>query len=174
MPSASAASAQLAFCLLAHLGFEIGIGGDQKPGLAGVDSRLRTVQPRAENLRGGNVQLDVLAFHPNIARLEDGEVNPGNDLAMDEEQNAISGQEIRKERIFLGAAHYFVHGVDHCLQALQPLDAVHYSGLAYVNAEGPACHCGPHAAQQSGSGVPRQQDESKEAEQRCAEKQSND
>jgi len=50
--------------------------------------------------------MDLLGFHSDIARLQAGEVDASDDLSLDQEQQAISGQKIRKDRIFLGAAYY--------------------------------------------------------------------
>src|SRR5258707_1342250 len=75
---------QLPFSLLPHLRFQIGIGGHEQAGLPGIHSRPCAVEPRAEYLRRGEVQVDLLALYLDVARLQAGEVNPGYDFSVDQ------------------------------------------------------------------------------------------
>ena len=84
------------------------------------------------------MNVDLLALYLYVAGLQAGEVDAGDDLAVDQHEQAISGQKVREDGIFLGAADHFVHGVNHGFQALQSLDAIDDGGLADVNAESPA------------------------------------
>ena len=124
MPSASAASSSWRSASCRTSDSRFGIGGYQQTGLPGIHPRLRAVEPRAEYLGRGKMQMNLLAFHPDVARLQAGEVNAGNHFSVDQEQQAISRQKIREDGIFLGAADDFVHGVDHGFQPLQSLDAI--------------------------------------------------
>src|ERR1039458_6695446 len=60
---------QLTFRLLAHLRFQIRIGGYQQPSLPGIHPGLRAVDPSAEHLRRGKMQVNLLAIHLDVAQL---------------------------------------------------------------------------------------------------------
>jgi hypothetical protein len=83
------------------------------------------------------MNVDLLALYLDVAWLQAGEVDAGNDVAVNQHKEAISCQKVGEDGIFLGAADYFVHGVNHGFEALELLDAVNDRGLADVNAERP-------------------------------------
>src|SRR5581483_5208161 len=85
---------EIMFGLLTHLGFQVRIHWNKQAGLAGVHPGFRTIQPGREQLGGRHMQADLAAVHRNIAGTEGGEINAGDNLPVDEEQQAISGQEI--------------------------------------------------------------------------------
>src|SRR5262249_42665716 len=121
---------QLSFRLLAHLRFKVGINADEKPGIARVDLGARIVEPRDEHLRRGYMNAHLFSLDPDIAVLETREVDAGYDLAMDDHQQPVTGNEIRQDRIVFLAGYDLVHVVHHGFQPLQPLNAVNYTGFA--------------------------------------------
>ena len=96
----------------------------------------------------GRRKLNLLALHSNVARLQIREIDSGDNLAMHQHQQPVSGEKIRQHRILFRAAHDFIHRVDHRLQPLQPLNAIDHGGLAHINGESSARHSRPHMAQQ--------------------------
>src|ERR1035437_188763 len=59
----------LTFRLLAHLRFQIRVGGYQQPSLSGIHPGLRAVEPGAEHLRRGKMQVNLLAIHSDVVQL---------------------------------------------------------------------------------------------------------
>ena len=93
---------------------------------------------------------------------------------MHHHQEAISGQKIRQQGIFFRAGHQLVHGVNHGLQPLQPLNAIDHCGLAYIDADGSACRRRQQMAQHSPPGTSRQHQPSNRADRQYPEKQPHD
>ncbi len=60
---------QLTLRLLTHLRFQILVGGYQQPSLTGVHSRFRAVDPSAEHLRRGKMQVNPLAIYAHVSGL---------------------------------------------------------------------------------------------------------
>src|SRR5580658_5899892 len=147
---------QLMLPLLPHLRFQVRVARHQQPGLPGIHPRPGAVDARAEHLRHGKMQANLFALHLNIARLQIREINSGDNFAVHHHQKAISRQKVRKDRVCPRAGHNLVHGVDHGLEALQPLNAIDHRGLAYINGEGSAGQRRPHVAQHRSTGGPRQ------------------
>src|ERR1035438_5036230 len=61
---------QLAFRLLAHLRFEIRIGGHEQSGLPRKHTRLAAVEARAEHLRGWKMHPNLPAIDSDVVRFQ--------------------------------------------------------------------------------------------------------
>ena len=155
---------ELALGFLADLRFEIGIGGDEKSCLAGVDAGLAAIEASAENLGSGKMDVNVAAADVDVVGLESCEVDAGDDVAMNEHEQAITGEKVGKNQVLFGAGDDFVHGIDDGFKPRQTLDAIDNGGLRGIDDESAAGDGGVEAADQAGPGVGGMKDDRGEDE----------
>ncbi len=124
----------LSFRFLAYLSFKIRVSGYEQTGLPRVDARLGAIEARAENLGFGKMENRSMTVEFEIGRPESAKIDPGDNFPVHQHQQAISGQEIGQNRIFLVAAHNLIDGVDYCFQPLKLLNLLHHRRLAHVDA----------------------------------------
>jgi hypothetical protein len=66
-----------------------------------------------------------------ITRFHFFQIDPGEHLAMDYQQDAISGKRLGKKAALSFSCDYLLHRVFHTLKPLQFLDALHNCGLIH-------------------------------------------
>ena len=107
----------------AGVGLEVLVDGDEQAGGAGVDAGVLVVEAGDEELRGGQRDvdgagaaglgyLDVLGFQLR-------EIDSGYGLAVDYEEDAVSGEEVGEDGAGFVALDDGVDGVDDGLEALR-------------------------------------------------------
>jgi len=124
---------ELAFRFHADLAFEIGVGGGKQAGVAGIDFSFGVVDAGAEDLRGGQVDVDVSAMDLNVAGLQVREIDASNDFAVHYEKQAVAGQEFGEVGVGVLAGNDFVHGVADGFEALEFLNLADDRGLIDVD-----------------------------------------
>jgi hypothetical protein len=85
----------------AGVGLEVGVGRDEQAGGAGVDTGVLLVERGDEDLRGGKGDVDGAAgcgaggvIDPDILGLELGEIDAGDGLAVDDQQELVAGEDV--------------------------------------------------------------------------------
>jgi hypothetical protein len=115
---------ELLLGLGAGVGFEIGVGGDEEAGRADVDAGVLVVDGGEEHLGGREGDVDGLAAvgDADLFGFELGEIDARDGLAVDDEEQAVAGEEVREDGGGLRAFDDSVDRVDDGLEAVQALD----------------------------------------------------
>jgi hypothetical protein len=115
---------ELLLGLGASVGFEVGVGGDEEAGGADVDAGVLIVDRGEKDLGGGQGNVDGLAAvgDADVFRFEPGEVDAGDGLAVDDEEEAIAGEQVGEDGGGFGAFDDGVDGVDDGFEAVEALD----------------------------------------------------
>ena len=158
---------ELALGFLANLRFKIRVGGDEQSGMARVDARLFAVEARAENLRGRKMDANLAPADVDIVGLERFEIDAGDDLSVNQHEQAIAGEEVGENGIFLRAGDDLIHGVDDGFEAREALDVVDDCRLRDVDGEAAAGDGGIDAADPVGTGVEAVQRDRRQDQQSC-------
>ena len=124
---------QGAFGFKADLAFEIGIRGRKEAGVAGVDAGFGIVEAGDEDLRLGKAKHDGVVADGDVLWLELAEVHAGDDFAMDDEEEAVTGEEFGEDGIFVFAGDDFVHGELNGFEALELLNLANDGGLVHAD-----------------------------------------
>ncbi len=148
---------ELVLGLGAGVGFEVGVCGDEEAGGADVDTGVLVVEGGDEELRRGKVDVDGAACagfgDANVFGLELGEVDAGDGLAVDDEEEAVSGEEVGEDLAGVGAFDHGVEGVDDGFEAAEALDLFDDGGDGGVEGDGAVSDEGGDAAEGAGGGV---------------------
>ena len=141
----------------AGFGFEVGVGGDEEAGGAGVDAGVLVVDGGDEDLGGwkhdadraaggGLGDLCVVGFH--LA-----EVDAGDGLAVHDEEEAVAGEEVGEDGAGFVAFDDGVERVDDGFEAVELLDFFNDGGCGDVDGGGAAGDEGGDAAHGSVVGL---------------------
>ena len=128
----------LFFGCLADLGFEVGVGGDEHAGDAGVDAGVGIVEAGGEDLRCGQVDVDGSAVQGvsvdgDVGGFELAEVDSGDDFAVGDEEELVAGEEVGQQGVLALALDDFVDGVDDGFEAGELADSVDDGGGGCVD-----------------------------------------
>ena len=119
---------ELLLGLGAGVGLEVLVYGDEEAGGAGVDAGVLVVERGDEELRGGQGDVDgacaVFLVDADVFGFELAEVDSGDGLAMDDEEDTVAGEEVGEDGAGFGAFDDGVDGVDDGLEAVEALDAL--------------------------------------------------
>ena len=137
----------------AGVGFEVLVGGDQKTGGAGVDAGVLVIERGDEELGGGESDVDRLPIDADVFGFELGEVDTGDGLAVDDEQEAITGEEIGQDRTGMGAFDDGIDGIDDGFKAAKSLNSMDDGGNRGVEGGGAAGDGGGEAGKNAGCRV---------------------
>lgn len=121
---------ELLLGLGAGVGLEVLVDGNEEAGGAGVDAGVLVVEGGDEELRGGEGDVDGLAVvvDADVFGFELREIDAGDGLAVDDEEEAISGEEVWEDGAGFGAFDYGVDGVDDGFEAVEALNALDHGG----------------------------------------------
>jgi len=88
-------------------------------------------------LRGGQGDVDGLAVvvDADVFGLQLREIDAGDGLAVDDEEEAVAGEEVWEDGAGLGAFDYGVDGVDDGFEAVEALNALDDGGTEVSKAE---------------------------------------
>jgi len=132
---------QLLFGPGAGFGFEILVDGDEQSGAAGVDAGVLVIECGDEELGGGKGDVDRAIScgvgDVNVFRPEEGEVDAGDGLAVDDQEDTISSEKIGEDGTGFVAFYDGVERVDDGLQAVEPLNLLDHRRDGGVEAGGP-------------------------------------
>lgn len=78
-------------------GLEVLVGGGEQAGGTGIDAGALVIDGGDEEFGGGKGDADGLAVDADVFGAEFGEVDAGDGLAMDDEEEAVSGEEIGQD-----------------------------------------------------------------------------
>ncbi len=139
----------------ARVGFEVLVDGDEEAGGAGVDAGMLVVEGGDEELRGRQGDVDGLAaiVDADVFGFELGEVDAGDRLAVDDEEEAVASEEVGEDGAGLGAFDDGIDGVDDGFKATEALDALDDGGNGCVVGGGAASDGGGDPGKNSGGGV---------------------
>jgi hypothetical protein len=137
----------------AGVGFEVLVGGDKEAGGAGVDAGVLVVERGEEELGGGEGDVDGLAADADVFGLELVEVDAGDRLTVDDEEEAVAGEQVGEDDARSGAFDDGVDGVDDGFEATEALDALDDGGDRGVEGGGAAGDGSGDAAQDAVGGV---------------------
>ena len=97
-----------------------------------VDAGVLVVERGEEELGGGKGDADgvaaVLASDVDVFGFELGEIDSGDGLAVDDEEDAVAGEEVGQDGAGSGAFDDGVHGVDDGFEAAEALDVLDDGG----------------------------------------------
>ena len=148
---------ELLLGLGAGVGLEVLVDGNEKTSGAGVDAGVLVVEGGDEELRGGEGDVDglaaVLVFDADVFWFELSEIDSGDRLAVDDEEETVTGEEVRKDGAGFGAFDDGIDGVDDGFEAVETLDALHDRGNGGVEGSGTAGDCGGDAREDAARGV---------------------
>lgn len=92
---------ELLLGLGAGVGFEVLVGWDEEAGSAGVDASVLVVDGGDKDLGGGQGDVDgadtVVVVNVDVFGFELGEVDAGDGLAVDDEKDAVAGDEVGQD-----------------------------------------------------------------------------
>ena len=153
---------ELLFSLGTGIGFEVGVGGDEEAGGADVDAGVLVVDAGEEELGGRQGDADglaaVLVGDVDVLGLELGEVDAGDGLAVDDEKEAVAGEQVGEDGGGLGAFDYGVDRVDDGLESVEALDALDDGGDRGVEGSGAAGDGGGNSGHDAVGGVADEDD----------------
>ncbi len=115
----------------ARFGFEVLVHGDEQASDARVDPGVLVVEGGDEDLGGRQVDVDgalVIGVDADVLRLELGQIDAGDGLAVDDEQQLVSGEEVGQERAGVGAFDDGIERVDDGFKAVKALDLLDHTG----------------------------------------------
>jgi len=148
----------------AGIGFEIWVGGDQDAGGTEVDAAVLVVERGDEELRGGEGDVNRLAVDADVLGLQLAQIDPGYRLAMHDEQDAVTCQEVGQNGAGFGAFHDGVDGVDDGFESVEALDALDDGRDGGVEGGGAASDGGGDSGQRAGGGVAKEDSQGSGAE----------
>ena len=147
----------------AGVGFEVLIDGHKQAGGAGVDASVLVVERGDEELRGGEGDVDglaaILVLDADVFGLQLGEIDSGDGLAVDDEEETVAGEEVGQDGAGFGAFDDGVDGVDDGLEAAESLDALDDGGNRGVVGGGAAGDGGCDACEDAGGGLAKEDGE---------------
>lgn len=100
----------------------------------------------------------VLLVDADVFGLELGEVDAGDGLSVDDEEDAVAGEEIGEDGAGFGAFDNGVGGVDDGLEAAETLDALDYGGNGSVVGGGAAGNTVGDVGEDAGGGLAEEDD----------------
>ena len=163
IPSERAEACSCFSALRRGVGFEVRVGGDEDTGGAHVDAGVLVVEGGDEELGGWQGDADglaaVLAGDLDVFGFELGEVDSGDGLAVDDEEDAVAGEEVGEDGGGFGAFDDGVHGVDDGFEAAEALDLLDDSGDGGVEGGGAAGDGGGDAGHDAGGGLAEEDDD---------------
>ncbi len=152
----------------AGVGLEVLVYGDEEAGGAGVDAGVLVVERGDEELRGGQGDVDgagtVLLVDADVFGLELAEVDARDGLAMDDEEDAVSGEQIGEDETGFGAFNDGIDGVDDGLETVETLDALDDRRDRGVVGGGAAGDAVRDVGEHAGGGVAQEDGKSHSAE----------
>src|ERR1700733_10793483 len=95
---------------------------------------------------------------PHVLGLELGEIDSGDGLAVDDEEDAVSGEEVGQDGGGFGAFDDGVDRVDDCFQSREALDFLDDGGYGGVEGGGAAGDGGGNAGHDAGGGLAEEED----------------
>ena len=148
---------KLLFGLGAGVAFKIRVGGNEDAGGAHVDTRVLVVECGHEKLRGRQGDVDrlaaVLVGDADVFGFELREVDAGDGLAVNDEKNAVSGQQVRENHGGFGAFDDGIDRVDDRFQTGEALNLLDDSRDGGVEGGGAAGDGGCDSGENAGGGV---------------------
>src|ERR1700733_5613687 len=96
---------------------------------------------------------------PHVLGLELGEIDSGDGLAVDDEEDAVSGEEVGQDGGGFGAFDDGVDRVDDCFQSREALDFLDDGGYGGVEGGGAAGDGGGNAGHDAGGGLAEEDDD---------------
>ena len=163
---------QLGLSLGAGVGFEVLVGGDEEAGGAGVDTGVLVVERGGEELGGREGDADGVAagVDADIFGAEMREIDAGDGLTVDDEEDAVAAEEIGEDGGGAGAFDDGIEGVDDGFEAVEALDFGDDGGDAGVVGAGAAGDEGGEMRGNAGGGVAHEIDDAGGAERDGEEK----
>lgn len=165
---------ELLLGLGAGFGFEVLVGWDEEAGGAGVDAGVLVVDGSEEDLRGGKGDVDgaraVVVVDVDVLGFELGEVDACDGLTVNDEEDAVAGDEVGKDRAGFGALDDGVDGVDDGFEAVEALDFIDDSGNGGVEGGGTGGDDIGYAGENASGGVADEEDHGRGAEKKREKK----
>ena len=155
---------KLLFGFGAGVGFEVLVDGDEEAGGAGVDAGVLVVEGGDEELGGGEGDVDGGTVDADIFGLELREINAGDGLAVDDEEDPVPGEQVGEDRAGFVAFDDGVDGVDDGFEAVEALDALDDGRNRGVEGGGASGDGGGDSGQYAGGGVAKEDGQSSGAE----------
>jgi hypothetical protein len=144
---------ELLLGLGAGVGFEVLVGGDKESGGAGVDAGVLVVEGGKEELGGGEGDVDRGAVDADVFGLQLAEIDSGDGLSMDDEEETVAGEEVGEDGAGVSAFDDGIDGVDDGFEPVEALDALDDGGNGGVEGGGAAGDGCGDAGEGSGGGV---------------------
>jgi hypothetical protein len=141
----------------AGVGFEVGIDRDEEAGGTDVDAGVLVVDGGEEELGRGEGDVDglgaVLVGDADVFGFEPGEVDSGYRLAVDDEEDAVAGEEIGQDSARFGPFDDGIDRVDDGFEAVKALDSLDDGWYGGVKRGGSAGDCGGYTGHDAGGGM---------------------
>jgi hypothetical protein len=102
------------------------------------DSRFWSAGTRRPVVRKGDVDGLAVVVDADVFGFELREIDAGDGLAVDDEEEAVAGEEVWEDGAGLGAFDYGVDGVDDGFEAVEALDTLDDGGYGGVEGGGAA------------------------------------
>jgi len=155
------------------VGLEVLVGRDEEAGRAEIDAGLLVVECGDEELRGRQRDVDGLATDADVFGVKPGQVNAGDGLAVDNEEDAVADEQVRKNCAGFGAFDDGVDGVDDGFETVETLDLLHDCGDGGVEEGGAGDDAVGDVREDTRGGVPEEDDHGGGAQKEC-EKEGED
>ena len=162
---------ELALGFGAGVGFEVAVDGNEQAGGAGINAGVGVVEGGDEDFRGGKDEMDgaiggaVWVFDADVFGFEFGQVDAGDGLAVDDEEDAIGGEDVGEDGAGFVAFDDGVERVDDGFEAIEGLDVVDDGGDGLIEGGGARGDEGGQARGEAGGGVMEEKREGGGAEQ---------
>ena len=151
---------ELLLGLGAGVGLEVLVDGDEQAGGAGVDAGVLIVEVGDEELRGGQGDVDGACAAGlcdlDVFGFELGEIDAGDGLAVDDEEDAVAGEKVGEDGAGLAALDDGVHGVDDGFETVEALDLLDDGGDRGVEGGGASGDEGGDAGEDAGGGLTKE------------------
>ncbi|MCU1222777.1 MAG: hypothetical protein JWQ42_870 [Edaphobacter sp.] len=152
----------------AGVGLKVLVDGDEETGRTGVDASVLVVECSDEELGGGQGDVNgagaVSLVDADVFGFQLGQVDSRYRLAMDDEKDAVAGEEIGEDGAGSGAFDDGIDGVDDGFEAVEALDALDYGGNRGIVRRGAASDAVGDAGKAAGGGVADEDGQSDGAE----------
>ena len=150
----------------AGVGLEVLVGGDEEAGGAGVDAGVLIIERGREELGGWERDVNGMrgGVDADVFGAELGEIDAGDGLAVDDEEDAVSGEEVREDEAGFVAFDDGVERVDDGFETLQALDFPDDGGDTGVDGGGTAGDEGGETRGEACCGVAHEDDDGRGAE----------
>jgi len=149
---------ELLLSFSAGVGLEVLVGGDQEASGTEIDAGLLVIECGDEELGGGQGDVDGLAGNADVFRVEFGEVDAGDGLAVDNEEDAVADEQVRENCAGFGAFDDGVDGVDDGFETVETLDLLHDCGNGGVEEGGAGDDAVGDVREDARGGVPEEDD----------------